>query len=138
MASRGAYNTRQKAQILDFLIEHEQRRLTVDEVVQRLFERGTSVGKTTVYRHLEALTEQGAVHKYAADGITCYQYLSDGEDCKHHSHLVCTGCGDLFHVECGLMKQLSEHMRDEHGFELDDERCVLYGRCEKCARGEGE
>ena len=138
MASRGTYNTRQKARILDYLIEHEQRRLTVDEVVQRLAERGTSVGKTTVYRQLEALAEQGTVHKYAADGVTCYQYFRDAEECKRHSHMVCTGCGDLLHVECDLMKQLFEHMRDEHGFALDSDRSVLYGRCARCARGEGK
>lgn len=133
MAVRGVYNTKQKTQILSYLSEHKQQRLGVDEVVQSLMELDVKVGKTTVYRHLEALSGQGAVHKYvSASGVTCYQYVEDASECKRHAHLVCAGCGELLHVECALMEQLKRHMLLEHGFDLDAEKTVLYGRCGRC------
>ncbi|MDL2206687.1 transcriptional repressor [Eubacteriales bacterium OttesenSCG-928-N13] len=138
MSARGSYNTKQKSRILDYLMAHEQQRLTVDDVAQRLMEQGDSVGKTTVYRHLESLSEQGAVHKYvSASGAICYQYMADTSGCEHHSHLVCTDCGGLFHVECDLMHALSGHMKQEHGFELNGEKSILYGRCAECASERG-
>ncbi len=133
MAARGAYNTRQRAEILDYLESHRQCRLSVDELVKSLAERGVAVGKTTVYRLLEALALSGAAKKYpGADGATCYQYVADASACQHHSHLVCEGCGDLLHVECDVMKRLASHMLHEHGFALDEERTLLYGRCARC------
>ena len=59
---RGEYSTRQKRELLKFLKEHELENFSVDEVVLRLRERGASVGRSTAYRYLEALAEQGKTY----------------------------------------------------------------------------
>ena len=109
---RGEYSTRQKRELLKFLKEHELENFSVDEVVLRLRERGASVGRSTAYRYLEALAEQGSVRKYAgAQGITQYQSVSDSDDCSRHFHMLCKRCGTLMHVDCGLMESLSRLRR---------------------------
>lgn len=139
MGARGAYNTKQKAQILLFLSGHKQRRLTVDEISQSMAQQGHGVGKTTIYRHLEALALQGAVLKYvSAEGVTCYQYFEGASGCEAHSHLVCTDCGELMHLDCELVRELDRHMMHEHGFALDNAKTVLYGRCAQCLELEKE
>lgn len=129
---RGSYNTRQKAQILEYIEAHPRMRLTVDELARTL-----EVGKTTVYRLLEAMSESGQVRKYQdADGATCYQYVRDTDACSRHSHLICTDCGELLHVDCELLQQLIDHVLDEHGFALNTEKMLLYGRCANCEKKE--
>lgn len=133
--TRGVYNTKQKERILAYLIEHQRQRVSADELAARL-----SLGKTTAYRHLEALVASGEATKYAlASGATCYQYVADASQCKRHSHLVCTRCGEMLHVDCDVMQQLQGHMAERHGFALDAEKSMLYGCCARCAgRKEGE
>ena len=132
---RGEYSTRQKRELLKFLKEHELENFSVDEVVLRLRERGASVGRSTAYRYLEALAEQGSVRKYAgAQGITQYQSVSDSDGCSRHFHMLCKRCGTLMHVDCGLMESLSRHIAEHHGFQLDARETMLVGVCEKCAR----
>ena len=130
MAGRGAYSTRQRSVILDYLRANPRRKLTVDDLSAAL-----CVGRTTIYRLMETLAEQGDVHKYlSAEGARCYQYVENPAACALHAHAVCTCCGELVHLECGFVGALAKHMRSEHGFLLDEKRTVLYGCCERCTR----
>ena len=57
--TRGEYNTRQKRELLAFLKERSMQHFSVDEVVFELRDRGEHIGRSTVYRYLEQLAEQG-------------------------------------------------------------------------------
>ena len=129
---RGAYATKQRALIYDYLRAHPRSKITIDELAEAL-----SVGRTTAYRLLIQLAEQGDVHKYkSADGAQCYQYVEDPVECARHAHTVCSDCGELIHLECDFVSTLRAHLLQEHGFALDDQRTVLYGRCEACTKGD--
>ena len=97
-------------------------------------QRGDVVGKTTVYRHLEALNKVGSVRRSAPDsgGSAQYQMVPDAEACTRHFHIRCEACGELFHVDCKLFEQLSDHLRQEHGFVIDARQTVLMGMCRRC------
>ncbi len=138
MTMRGEYSTRQKRDLLKFLKEHSLENFSVDEVVFRLQGEGTHVGRSTVYRYLESLTELGTVRKYQnAQGVTQYQHVEDEGRCASHFHMMCKQCGSLLHVDCNLMQSLTAHIADEHGFSLDPRETVLVGVCAKCG-GKGE
>jgi len=133
---RGEYSTRQKRELLSFLKERELRHFTVDDVVFELQDRGEKIGRSTVYRYLEQLAEQGSVRKYLnAQGVTQYQHISDGTRCSNHFHMMCSRCGNLMHVDCSLMETLSRHLMEEHGFQLDPRETILVGVCRKCQNG---
>ena len=135
---RGEYNTRQKRDILSFLQQHDLEPYSVDELVFEMQEQGEKIGRTTVYRHLESLSEQGRVHKYQnAQGVTRYQHVENADACDSHFHMMCKSCGRLYHVSCGLMKSLSEHIFTDHNFKVDTRETMLVGVCSRCeARGE--
>lgn len=137
---RGEYNTRQKRDILTFLQQHDLEPYSVDDLVFEMQEQGEKIGRTTVYRHLEALAEQGRVRKYQnAQGVTRYQHLKNSEDCASHFHMMCKECGRLYHVDCNLMKSLSEHIYTDHHFKLDSRETMLIGICSRCgAEKKGE
>lgn len=134
--TRGAYNTRQKRELLAFLKERSMQHFSVDEVVFELRDRGEAIGRSTVYRYLEMLAEQGSVRKYqSVQGITQYQHVEDAASCDGHFHMMCSRCGNLMHVDCSLMRAMSEHLMSDHGFQLDPRETILVGVCQKCRNG---
>lgn len=134
--TRGVYNTRQKRDLLAFLNKSSEDHYSLDELVFKLKESGENMGRSTVYRFLEQLSEQGAVRKYQnAQGVTLYQLLNGKEDCDAHFHMMCRECGTLFHVNCDLMNNTAEHIMEHHGFRLDPRESILVGICAAC-RGE--
>ena len=137
--TRGEYNTRQKRELLGFLQERNLQHFSVDEVVFELRDRGEAIGRSTVYRYLELLAEQGKVRKYqGVQGITQYQHVEDATRCDDHFHMMCSRCGNLMHVDCALMRSMSEHLMQEHGFALDPRETILVGVCDNCRRDGGE
>ncbi|MGN0803408.1 MAG: Fur family transcriptional regulator [Candidatus Faecivicinus sp.] len=131
---RGEYSTRQKRELLRFLKDHNLENFSVDEVTFRLQDEGTQIGRSTVYRYLESLAEQGTVRKYQnAQGMTQYQHIEDEARCANHFHMMCKRCGALLHVDCGLMQSLTAHIAEEHGFALDPRETVLVGVCARCS-----
>ena len=133
---RGEYNTRQKREMLRFLKERSMCHFSVDDVVFEMQDRGEKIGRSTVYRYLELLAEQGAVRKYqSVQGVTQYQHVENAAQCDAHFHMMCSKCGNLFHVDCRLMGTLAKHLMTEHGFMLDPRETILVGLCEKCRDG---
>lgn len=131
---RGEYNTRQKRDILAFLKNHDLEPYSVDELVFELQVQGEKIGRSTVYRHLESLAEQGRVRKYqTAQGLIQYQHITDSADCDAHFHMMCKNCGRLYHVNCKLMQSLAEHIYSEHHFKLNVRETTLMGICARCA-----
>ena len=136
---RGEYNTRQKRELQRFLEERSMQHFSVDEVVFEMRDRGEKVGRSTVYRYLEQLAEQGSVRKYqSVQGVVQYQHVEDASRCDGHFHMMCSRCGNLMHVDCALMRSMSEHLMKDHGFMLDPRETILVGVCEKCRAGGGE
>lgn len=135
---RGEYSTRQKRELLKFLNERSLQHFSVDDVVFEMQDRGERIGRTTVYRYLELLAEQGSVRKYQSQGVTQYQHVDDAASCDAHFHMMCSVCGDLMHVDCSLMRVMSDHLMKDHGFRLDPRETVLVGVCEKCRANGGE
>lgn len=136
---RGAYNTRQKRELLSFLDGCGTQHFSVDELVFRLNENGRKIGRTTVYRALEQLAEQGSVRKYTGvQGVAQYQRVPDATRCDDHFHMMCCRCGNLMHVDCRLMRSMTEHLMTEHGFRLDAKQTILMGVCRDCREADGE
>ena len=130
MKKDSGYNTKQKENLLSYLMKNKDKHTNVQEISAFLSAEGTPVGVATIYR----LVEQGIVRKYAFDGKTCacYQYIEDEEQCRSHFHLKCLSCGRLIHLDCDHLADLTRHIEEEHGFAIDYSQTVFYGRCSDC------
>lgn len=129
------YKTAGRQRLLDFLEGRPDRQFTVEELsieMDRL--DGVTSRKSTLYRHLSELCDEGVVRKYRSDTQSAYvyQYVGCG-DCCHHFHLKCVTCGALVHLECTVSEELLAHIQSDHGFRVDSGRSILYGVCEDCA-----
>lgn len=133
----GKYQTEQKKIIVGFLKKNRHRQFSADEISRLLCaqtpEGEQAPGKSTVYRLVSELSENGELRRFPKSegrGWT-YQYHS-APDCCDHLHLKCEKCGSFIHLECGEGKQLIEHLKREHGFTIDNEKTVIFGLCEAC------
>lgn len=133
------YNTKQSNAIVEYLYGARDTHMTAAAIVRHFSaEAAEHIGRTTIYRHLERLTRDGVLRKYAAPGLSgaCYQYAAG--DCgagiaNEHYHLKCERCGTLLHLECDELPAVREHILSEHNFLLDTKRTVFYGVCNDCA-----
>ncbi len=132
------YKTKQKDAILGCIKKFGDRHFTIDELFEALKDSGCSVGKTTIYRNIEKFMDEGIVRKYnlSEKDSACFQYVNDS--CCEHFHLKCVSCGRLIHADCDFLKNLSEHIKNEHEFVIDNSRTVFYGKCRECINGGGK
>lgn len=132
MSETREYKTRQRFAVEKILSESSGH-MTAEDIVRALEAKGEKVGRTTVYRTLERLTEDGKARKYISSGdSSCYQFVNNGS-CSEHFHLKCEKCGKLIHIECSHLDELSSHIAEHHGFTVNILKTVLYGICRECA-----
>ena len=128
------YNTKQKTILIECLEKHKHESLTVDGVCAALEKENEKIGRSTVYRYLEALVSDGMISRFAPEegkSVT-YRFIGSGCGDECHFHLICTECGNVSHTHCHEMESLLSHMASEHGFKINERKTVLYGVCEKC------
>lgn len=130
MAHR-TYNTKQKAFLQGCLASHSDRYLTVRELCGLLEAEGQRVGHTTAYRNLEDMVARGVVLKFTGFGGEARYCIAPTRSC---GQLVCLDCGRVQMLECGRLGALTEHVRDDHGFDVELSKTVLYGHCASCKR----
>lgn len=139
MKRESGYNTKQKENLLAYLIKNRDKHTTVQELTAFLSAEGTPMGTATIYRQLDKLVENGLVRKYVFNGKTgaCYQYIGGGDsDCHEHFHLKCIACGQLIHLNCDHLLSINQHIFEHHGFTVDPSQTVFYGICNACSGAE--
>ncbi len=125
------YQTEQKKLLLAYLSSHADRSFTLDELAAVMTACG--VGKSTVYRLVARLSDEGAVRRYAREegrGYT-YQYL-ERQECHSHLHLRCSICGRVIHLSEEISRIFAKTLLESNQFQLDDGRTLLFGRCDAC------
>lgn len=126
------YHTEQRKQVLTFLTEHKGQQYTIDEVISHMSGEHLP-GKSTVYRLMKQLVEEGLVKRCNKGNSRQFTYqLLDGEACSHHFHMQCESCGKLFHLAEEKSKEVQGFLQQAEQFDLDLTRCMLYGICGTC------
>ena len=150
--SKGAYNTHARRILIEYLTTVSDRTLTPSQIYAGLAEytgRGAELpGKSTVYRLLSQLCDEGIIKKFSSVKASCshcshtdgsgglyvYQYSPD-TDCSTHLHIRCLLCDKTVHAtDDGELSALADALMERHGFELSDGQTVLYGICPVCKR----
>ena len=128
-----SYHTEQKKSLLDFLTKNKDKSFTIDEITENIQSDSASVGRSTVYRLVNRLVDEGKVRRFLkSDSRSASYQLVAGEHCECHLHLKCLGCGKLFHMDEEISDELVESIRRLSAFSVDEEESVLYGKCAAC------
>lgn len=110
-----------KPTIITLLQQHHL--LSSKDILTQLAKTGKKYNKTSVYRSLDQLIEDGQVCKlHLAEKEAVFELKE-----HHHVHLLCAQCGKIESADC-TYQQPSELK----GFKVDHHHVTLIGRCREC------
>ena len=135
------YLTPARQAVLSLFSSYPHRQFTAEQVCTLLCsakgEDDSLIGKSTVYRQLSRLCEQGQLRRFEAtdaDGLAvhAYQYVAPEQNCAGHFHLKCQSCGRVSHADAELTERIASQLGAEYGFSVDCGASMLYGLCAVC------
>jgi Fur family ferric uptake transcriptional regulator len=98
------------------------------ELLDAARERYPALGRATVYRTLELLTQLGIVRPiYAGDVGPTYIRAMGG-----HHHLVCSQCGLIVDFDECVAEEMIADLHDRFGFAITSHLLEFYGLCAAC------
>ncbi len=110
---------------------------SAQDVYAALRRDGENVGLSTVYRHLQALVDEGVLDVIQTpEGEATYRHCGE-QGSGHHHHLVCRRCGDTAQIEGRAIERWAGEVAREHGYSDVDHTIELFGLCPRCAATSG-
>ncbi len=130
LRDRGLPVTQQREGIAEIVFSSGDH-LSVEEIEQRLRERGAKVGKATVYRTLDLLVKSKLVAEHDfGEGFKRYEHRLSPQ--PEHEHMICLGCGDVTEFKGREMERIEQSLQAEFGFRATRHRLEVYGLCARC------
>lgn len=114
--------------ILEVLVERNGH-ISADELARIVRRRQPGVGRMTIYRTLDLLSELGLIRAiYQGTGAAHYILMEDG---RHH-HFVCTQCYAVIEFDDCLLREVEQVLARRHQFTIEGHLLEIYGRCQAC------
>ena len=122
-------NTVQRQIVLDTLMKLKTHP-TIDDIYIEIQKKHPSISKTTVYRNLRLLAENGIIRQVSLpDGLERYDAVA-----AQHYHFRCNKCGCIFDVDIDCPANINSEVQRKYGFQVDDHHIVFTGICPKCKK----
>ena len=103
---------------------------SAQDVHARMRASGDTIGLSTVYRAVQALTDDGELDAIHTDtGETLYRRCASEH---HHHHLVCRVCGRTVEVDGPDVERWAEGTAAAHGFTDVRHTLEIVGTCADC------
>jgi Fur family ferric uptake transcriptional regulator len=103
--------------------------VSADQLAEMVRTEAPQVGRMTVYRTLELLSELGVIRPvYQGTGAAHYILMEDG----HHHHLVCAGCDRVIEFEECVLAEIEEMVGGRFNFQIQGHLLEFYGMCADC------
>lgn len=120
-------NTIQRTLILE-TVRELRCHVTADEVYDSIAKKHPGIGRGTVYRNLNLLSDMGEIRKIEMpNGPDRYDHI-----CRQHYHARCTRCGRIFDVDMDIIADLEKRIKDTYGFSVTGHDIFFKGICPDC------
>jgi Fur family ferric uptake transcriptional regulator len=128
LRTKGFKMTPQRELIFRSFFEMD-RHVSVDELYDRVRQRDSSVGYSTVWRNLKLICRVGLAEEVnLGDGVTRYDRVTDAP----HGHLFCLECKDLVEFEADEVLDFMTKMAVKHDFAPEGFKIEIQGYCKTC------
>lgn len=98
------------------------------EILEQAREIHPGVGRASIYRTLELLTQLGIIRPiYLGENGPIYIHAEGG-----HHHLVCSTCGRVIDFEQCTADQIADELSERYGFTINSHLLEFYGECATC------
>jgi Fur family transcriptional regulator, peroxide stress response regulator len=107
---------------------------TAAEVYDAVRVQFPTMGLATVYATLNVMVERGLLRPLAFENAVRFD-----ANVTPHANLICTACGRITDYDgCDdVVRALRDRAAHDEGFELEEHRLDLYGRCAPCSGADG-
>lgn len=130
------YNTKISRKIMGLVELNEEKSFCASDIYSYILEQGIKANLATIYRNLDRLTEMKALIRFkpANSDSFLYRFAGGHRNCHEHLHMQCRECGKIYHLEGDFMKEITEYLERQFGFDLECENSSLSGSCEECKK----
>ena len=123
----GLRPTRQRVSVLESLRDRPDA-VTAQDLHAELRADGLSIGLTTVYRTLTALSDAGLLDTFTREGEQAFRRCGE----VHHHHLVCETCNKVEELSAEEVEEWVHQAANRHGFAVTGHRADIFGICATC------
>ena len=102
---------------------------TVEEIYEMVTKIDSKISKSTVYRNIKILVENGTIEKInMVEGPDRFDYVQ-----YPHHHAVCESCGKVFDFEYQFeIEKIAKSIKKQTGV-ITNVKCIaINGICENC------
>jgi Fur family transcriptional regulator, ferric uptake regulator len=104
---------------------------SAEDTVRKVDSVDPSVGRATVFRTLDVLTQLGVLDRlHSPDG--CHSYVQGMGRDAHYHHLVCSSCGTVVPFEGCNIEDMLEELQRSTNFAISNHMLEVFGLCENC------
>lgn len=114
------------------VLESSSGHITSAEVLDRVNEADSSIGRASVFRALDLFTRLSIIRPtYIDSSVTpTYVLMPDG----HHHHIICTNCHRVIEFEDCRLKELASELETKLHVRLTGHLLEFYGLCDRCTQ----
>jgi Fur family ferric uptake transcriptional regulator len=94
--------------------------------------RKVKVGRATVFRTLDLLTDSGSLERIDLPSGEHAYVACEPRD--HHHHVVCRSCGASVEVSDAGLQGVVDEIGARSGYRIESHRLELYGLCPNCEK----
>ena len=111
------------------LIARRDGHFTAADLVADARKRRLGIGRATIFRTLDVLADLRAVERL---DLPTGEHAYVACEPVHHHHIVCSDCGVSRDVDDAGWRAVVGDIELRTGYEIDDHRLELFGRCPDC------
>ena len=120
--------TASRKAIIDSLLASDGH-VSADELVDLVRVRKPGIGRMTVYRTLELLSDLGLIRPvYQGNAAAHYILMDEG----HHHHLICSRCNRIVEFEQCVLREIEQSVSQHHEFVIQGHLLEIFGLCPDC------
>ena len=111
------------------LVADQRGHFTSGELVDTARTRHLRIGRATIFRTLDVLSEIGVIERI---DLPSGDHAYVGCEPTHHHHVVCSRCGNTAEIADEGLRTVVREVSRRTGFRIDEHRLELFGLCPAC------
>lgn len=128
--SKAGYRITQPRRVILSVLVKSGAHISADALVDLVRETDPNIGRTTIYRTLDLLSELGFVNAvYQGTGAAHYILMKNGG----HHHLICDSCHEVVEFDECFGSDVVRDICQRYGFNLHNHLLEIHGVCSNCS-----
>ena len=126
---QAGYRLTEPRRALAGLVAGRDGHFTADDLLDAARRRRLGLGRATIFRALDVLTELGVIERL---DLPSGEHAFVACEPAHHHHVVCAACGRTTWVADHGLEQVAAEIGRKTGYRIATHRLELFGVCPEC------